>query len=293
MVSDYSFLSITEEHFNTRIDRWVRVMIPGITQVGIEKMLRKKDITVNGHAVKSNYRLQLHDQVRLLIIRSQAVISKKVKRDCISLRPYVIYKDQDIIAINKPAGLAVQGGTRVKVSVDDSLADLQFEYQERPKLVHRLDRETSGVLILARKPQVSRDLFVLFSTKKINKTYYALVECQPSNRYGTINHSIDYSSNGKLITRQAITEYCVEQKYHDFSLVRVHPLTGRKHQIRRHLSMIGCPIVHDRKYGSGRKYKQLQYNCLFLHAYNIAFTYNDRQININANLPKHFSHMCI
>jgi 23S rRNA pseudouridine955/2504/2580 synthase len=177
-----------------------------------------------------------------------------------SLKDSIIFQDQNIIAINKGVGLAVQGGSGIKTSIDDALPYLKDQNHSNPKLVHRLDKDTSGLLLIARNRESADLLSAAFKEKTIKKTYLALVKGIPNKESGTINMPIikKYKGLNEKVYRddengkEAVTHYKIIKEYKDknLSLLELTPITGRTHQIRVHLKEIGYPIIGDFKYGS-------------------------------------------
>ena len=228
--------------------------------------------------------------------RANAVIEQRgvSARDAAFIQALVIYKDANLLAINKPSGLAVQGGTNTSRHVDGMLEALQFEVEEKPKLVHRIDKDTSGVLVLARNRQAADDLTKAFRTHNLQKTYLALTIGCPKKMNGEINAPLEKVGEKSLISengKPAVTTYEVLDHVGDkFALVAASPLTGRTHQIRAHLESIGCPIVGDDKYfgGERKKFSNIT-DKLHLHAYKIDLSaiYN-KKLEITATLPEHF-----
>ena len=210
------------------------------------------------------------------------------------IQSLVIYKDENILALNKPSGLAVQGGTNTNRHVDGMLEALKFDALEKPKLVHRIDKNTSGLLLLARNRKFAELLTQAFKNHNLQKTYLALCYGKPKLNQGEINLSL--SKVGEKIVpnpqgQKAITLYRVlDSVGTKFSLLELSPLTGRTHQIRVHLSTIGCPIVGDDKYFDRQNIKfNIFDDKLHLHAYkiNLSDLYNKKMV-ITAELPDYF-----
>ena len=229
----------------------------------VQKFVRKKDIKVNGKKTTHNYLLKNGDEVSIYHFSLQEREVSKPNKDLYdklleAIKYNIIFKDKNIIAINKPFDVAVQGGTKIKISISDILRGLVEESEETPRIVHRLDKHTSGLLILARSKEVAQILMTHFQDKTIEKTYVGLVAGKITQKSGTLksllskNTSGDFekvssSENGK----EAITNYKVLETYkNNVSLVEFSPLTGRMHQIRVHASeMLSTPILGDTKYG--------------------------------------------
>ena len=258
---------VTDADDDIRLDRWFKRHFPNLQHAMLEKSLRKGAIRVDGKKVESSRRVKAGE---VIDIRFELSTSDQKKRttghrrispeDEAMMQGAVLLKNEQIIVINKPAGLAVQGGTKITKSVDDLLDALRFGLEDRPKLVHRLDRDTSGVLVLARSAKVAAKLARGFSGKDIEKTYWALVNGCPLNMKGTIDYKLvkavlGESSYEKVAVndedgKYAKTDYRVlENLARKFALMELKPLTGRTHQLRVHMQAIGCPIVGDDKYG--------------------------------------------
>ena len=213
-------------------------------------------------------------------VKSEDFISKS---DADFIKSIVIYKDENIIAINKPSGLAVQGGTK---------------NNEKPKLVHRIDKDTSGILLLARNRKFADILTKAFREHTLQKTYLALVRGCPDKFEGTINLALEKAGERMIVTKggqKAVTEYKVlDNAAKKYALIEAKPLTGRTHQIRAHLEALGIPILGDDKYfGANRLRLNEVADKLYLHSYKIDLSgiYNKKMI-IKADLPKHFAEAC-
>ena len=274
---------------NVRVDRFVRRHFPNFPQSILEKALRSKQIKVNELKAKSSDRLKKEDQVSLFKDYTQfeenndqtdVQVLSKADRQFIEDR--IIFEDDDFCVFNKPSGLAVQGGSGIKHHVDGLFK--YFKEGVTYRLVHRLDRDTSGVLILAKTPESAGYFMNLFKTRKIQKTYLALVHGRLKNQIGTIDAPIKkdmcddiekmiVSDDGK----EAVTKYKELAKIQRMTLVQLQPLTGRTHQLRVHMQHLGYPIVGDYKYGAP---KNTQKTRLHLHAYSVTFPYGNRQKEI-------------
>ncbi len=201
------------------------------------------------------------------------------------IRETVIYQDSAFLVINKPAGLAVQGGHKVRRSLDDLLEALRFDGAEKPRLVHRLDRETSGVLVLARTAKAATFLTGAFRERTAEKIYLALLAGVPPDEEGTIDVPLGVQRRGgreKVIAdgpdgKTASTAYCVLQRTETAALVECRPATGRKHQIRAHCAHLGCPVAGDGRYGGKAAFlSSLPENQrLKLHAFRLTVPHPD------------------
>lgn len=276
---------VTPEHDGQRLDRWLKKAAPDIPYGLIQKLIRTGQIRVDGSRTKSDARLSEGQMVRLPPVTLQTGAKDKAKlsdKDAAFMQGLVIDDDGDMVVLNKPAGLASQGGTKTKKHVDGML-DALANQNGRPKLIHRLDRDTSGVLLLARKAQTVRDLGFAFKNRETEKTYVALVAGVPEIPAGTIDMKIA-KSGGKDKEKMrpdpeagdiAITQYAVADSLGgSVSLICFRPLTGRTHQIRVHsMEGLGCPIIGDIKYGYRPMEELAAFDMkdrLFLHAWRLS-----------------------
>lgn len=287
-----------------RLDRWLKRYYPAMTHGFVEKALRKGDIRVDGIKAKAPDRVTKGQKITLrkaylpleLTVKQPLVQNRELsERDTDAMLEMVLYKDEQVIVINKPPGLAVQGGTGITRSVDGMLDALRFGAKERPKLVHRLDKDTSGVLVLARSAQVAALLMPIFARKKAEKIYWALVKGTPEPYEGKIDLPLSKKEEGmgeRVVVDQgngksAITHYRVVDKLSNkLAWVELEPVTGRMHQLRVHMASIGHPIIGDGKYGGREAFVQGMElsNMLHLHARRIQVP---GMFDVTAPLPPH------
>ena len=259
-----------------RLDRYLRRYYPDATQGVIEKSLRTGAIKLNNSKAKTNMRVVAGDLITIadsVFASSDATnieqLSKGFSANVVSLASkllydYRLFTSEQFIAINKPAGLAVQGGSKISLSIDDAIAQINHTTDTNYKLVHRLDKETSGVLLLANGFENAARLARAFQDGLIKKIYIAVLENCPDQPEGTIENNIGKDRSGifevvkKLDNggKLAKTQYKVLQHKNKMSLVEFAPLTGRMHQLRFHAQFLGCPIVGDTKYG-GKKHARM------------------------------------
>ena len=290
---------VKAEDDGMRLNRWFMKYYPNLTLGRLQKLLRTKQIKVDGKRAETSLKLAAGSEVRVPPMDEQpetgANRSEISRRDAEFILSLVIYKDDNIIVLNKPSGLAVQGGTNTSRHVDGMLEALRFELNEKPKLVHRIDKDTSGVLVLARNRTWADRLTKAFREHRLPKPYLALVNSCPKNPAGEIKAPLEKCGEKSLVSpdgKPAATVYkTLDEVGSKFALVETSPLTGRTHQIRAHMEYIGCPIVGDDKYFGGekrQKYASIP-DKLYLHAYKIDLSalYNKKTV-IKAALPEHF-----
>lgn len=303
--TDVTHHSVTEDEAGVRLDRWVVARFPALSHNHVSKLLRKGQIRVDGKRAEGNDRVAAWQSVRMPPLGEYAVARPKNERRTVGalrtkqLLDYVIYEDDDVVAINKPAGLAVQGGTGIKRSLDDEL--LAFaNSDETPKLVHRLDRDTSGVLLIARNAFAARALTAAFRTRDTQKYYLALVAGTPPEESGTIKAPLLKRSDGRVMVIEegqsaASDFYVIDQAFNKAAALLLHPMTGRTHQLRVHCEFMGCPIIGDPLYQNDKSKlvtDEVNASTLQLHAYQLIIPHprrGQKPLNITAPLPKNQS----
>jgi len=197
-----------------------------------------------------------------------------------------IENNENFVVINKPAGIAVQSGTKSKRNILDILKSTKEFYGASPYAVHRIDKETTGVLIVAKNRKYAQLFTSLFRIRKIHKTYLCIVIGKPAKDKGTFRNELFYHEGNKKIKTKAITHFLVLDSNNNYSLLKLTPETGRKHQLRKQLLIHGCPVLGDDKYRISAKHQKK--SVLMLHAYKINFSIADLKYNFSAELPESF-----
>lgn len=296
-MSGVTHLEISAAEADLRFDRWARRHFPTLGHIQLQKLLRKGQFRLDGKRVAAADRVQPGQTVRVppLDLAPEAKRRSPSEADTRLLRSLVIHDDAEIVALNKPAGLAVQGGSKTTRHIDGML-DALSEGAERPRLVHRLDRDTSGVLVLARSAVVARELMHAFQQHVIKKLYWAIVIGNPDRNAGLIDLSLgkagpdgrEKMSPAALDAKRAQTGFRVIARTGKVAAwVGLVPLTGRTHQLRAHMQAIGTPILGDRKYGGDQP--DTAPAGLMLHAREVELPRpKGGPLRVTADPPAHF-----
>ncbi len=303
-------VTITDADADQRLDRWFKRRFPGLTQGRLQKLLRTGQVRVDGKRVKeAGHRLQTGQEVRVPPLEDAATAPRPKKQNTATvsnedlrvIEARILHKDDHVLVINKPAGLAVQGGSGTVKHIDAMLDGLKFGFTERPRLVHRLDKDTSGVLVLARTRRAATELGRAFQTKDVRKLYWAATVGVPSPAEGDVKWPLSKrpASGGEKVWvdefegKKAHTHYRVlDQAGKRAAWVEMEPLTGRTHQLRVHMLTMGTPILGDGKYGGAEAFitgaeipKQMH-----LHARAIRFpSPGGGNLTLVAPLPEHMA----
>lgn len=281
-----------------RLDRWLKENIKNTSYTNIQKIIRTGQVRVGGRRKKPDYRVLTGDIIRIPPdqIDTEALLKQNSNYQIRSIRDMQIYEDKHVLIINKPYGLATQGGTSINIHVDGMLKDMNTEVDEKYRLVHRLDKHTTGVLMIAKRREVAQFYTSAFKNQKIKKQYIALVNGKPVNRNGQIDIEISdtYQKKSDFVgynrKQSVVTKYKLIDNHEDtISLLQIYPLTGRKHQIRKHLTLIGHPIIGDMKYGNIKINEGLEKK-LYLHAQKLVFPSfkSEEKIEVIAEMPIYF-----
>jgi len=294
-------ITIESEDDGVRLDRWFHRRFPDLTHMRLEKLLRTGQVRVDGARAKSNARLAAGQVIRVPPL-GEAPARPRVEKpkdstaadDARMLRDAVLYEDEDVLVLNKPAGLAVQGGSGTRRHLDGML-DLFARKGERPKLVHRLDRDTSGVLVLARRTAIAAALAAAFRDRSVRKLYWALVIGQPPAGHGRIELALGkrMGKGGEKIVPdprglQAATRFRVVRRRGDIVWLALEPETGRTHQLRVHCAAMNMPILGDGKYGRRQVFVDRMGEGMHLHSRFLSIAHpTGGRIEAQAPLPPH------
>ena len=276
-----------------RLDRYLRNKLGNIPQSLIEKNLRSGKIKLNKKKVKSSIKVNTYDEIDLYNFNfKEKIIQKKIKfnptNQIIKTNENLIIDDnENFVVLNKKSGISVQGGTKSKKNLIDIFSKSEIFKNTKPYSVHRLDKDTSGVFIMAKNRETAQLLTSLFRLRKVHKTYLAICHGEIEKKSGEWNNDLIRFENGKKIVEKAKTIFKVIDKNSNSSLVEMKPITGRKHQLRKQLFNIGHSIYGDKKYKSFSSTKRLNKD-LMLHSYQIKFKINDKKYTYKALLPDYF-----
>ena len=289
---------IDSSSIDMRIDRWIKNTIGNVPQSLIEKSLRNGKIKLNNKKVKSSKKVFYGDKINLFnFTYEEKIIQKKIKynpsNEVIKENEnLIIENNDDFIVLNKSSGISVQGGTKSKKNLTDIFSKSNIFQKTKPFSVHRLDKDTSGVFIIAKNRETAQLLTSLFRLRKVHKTYLAICHGEIDKIKGILNNDLIRYENKKQIVEKAETIFKVIDKNSNSSLLKMKPITGRKHQLRKHLFMIGHSILGDKKYNSQNNIKSLNKN-LMLHSYEIKFMINEKKYTFRASLPDYFKKMLL
>ena len=285
--------SVVSTFNDMRIDRWIRNNLGNYPQGLIEKSLKSGKVKINRKKIKSSHKVKTGDTIDLFNFDfKETIVQKTIKflpsEEVIKENEeLIIDNNDDFIVLNKSSGISVQGGTKSKKNLVDIFARSEIFQDTKPFSVHRLDKDTSGVFIMAKHRQSAQLLTSLFRLRKVHKTYLAICHGELQKDSGEWNDDLTRYDNDKEIVEKARTLYKVLDKNSICSLVEMKPITGRKHQLRKQLYAAGCPIYGDQKYKFNNTDKAINKN-LMLHSYQIKFMINDKRYTYTALLPDYF-----
>jgi len=291
---------VEKDFHNTRFDRWFKNKVLDIPQGLIEKIIRKNQAKVNGKKTKSSYRVQENDVIEIFNIEKVKKTEKNLitqyipsntERD--KYNDFIIENNENFIVINKPAGIAVQSGTKSFKNVVDTLRETKYFEDSKPFIVHRLDKETSGILIVAKTREYAQLFTSLFRIRKIHKTYLAVVYGEVSDEIKVLEDDLVLYEKERKIIQKATSYIKILKGNSEYSLLELRPITGRKHQLRKQLYNIGNSIIGDDKYYVKRGKDFIKSKNLMLHAYEIKFMINNVKYNFRADFNKEFKDFII
>ena len=273
-------------NLNQRLDKYLKNKYTSLTQGFIEKNIRKKNILINNSITKSNYLVKFNDELKILnfheaLYKNKIIFKKNIKISKEILNEFkrsIKFENNDFIVLNKWSQIATQGGSKINISIDHIIKNINSQY----RLVHRLDKETSGLLLIAKNLNYAKKLSYLFKQKEITKYYIALCEGNPKNNYSQVKLEI---KNKKLKIENTLTNYKLLNKNKGISSILFNPQTGKTHQLRIVSKNLGCPIVGDQKYNIHSKYSKEK---LMLHAIALKFEVNTKKFEFISKLPDHF-----
>jgi 23S rRNA pseudouridine955/2504/2580 synthase len=287
---------VEKDFHNTRFDRWFKNKVLDIPQGLIEKIIRKNQVKVNGKKTKSSYRVQENDLIEIFNIEKVKKTEKNLITQYIPSNTekdkydnFIIENNENFIVINKPAGIAVQSGTKSFKNVVDTLRETKYFEDSKPYIVHRLDKETSGILIVAKTREYAQLFTSLFRIRKIHKIYLAVVYGEVSKEIKVLEDDLIVYEKERKIVQNAISYIKILKGSSEYSLLELRPITGRKHQLRKQLYNIGNSIIGDDKYYVKRGKDFIKSKNLMLHAYEIKFMINNVKYNFRANFNKEFN----
>jgi 23S rRNA pseudouridine955/2504/2580 synthase len=291
-----------------RLDRWFKTHYASLPHSRLEKLLRTGQVRVNGGRAKASTRLAAGQTIRVPPLPDvpplPAPTHALTKADRGFLASITLYEDDDILVLNKPPGIAVQGGTKTAHHIDRLLEGMGDGPETRPRLVHRLDRDTSGVLVVAKRRAIAAKLGKAFQTRSVRKIYWALVQGVPKPPQGKVDAALVKAAGPEGdrvrkarageqdIAQSAVTHYAVvDRAGQAVAFVSLKPVTGRQHQLRAHMAIIGHPILGDGKYAGDRDMPKGISIKLYLHARRISFPHPSGEgvVDITAPLPEHMA----
>ena len=286
--------TVDGDYSDSRLDKWFKNNVLNLPHSLIEKIIRQNKIKVNKKKTKSSYRLQTGDLIEIYDISKfkPTDTKKKIKyipkkNEISKYNDYVVEDNENFIVINKPTGIPVQSGTKSFKNIIDILKDTKYFEDCKPFIVHRIDKETSGILIIAKNRKFAQLFTTLFRIRKIHKTYLALVYGKINNSIKILKDDLIYYEKKRKIIQKAVSNIKIIKSNDEYSYLELNPITGRKHQLRKQLLNIKNPIIGDDKYFLNN-IKRVKTKNLMLHAYKIKFMINNVQYNFKAKYNNEF-----
>jgi 23S rRNA pseudouridine955/2504/2580 synthase len=287
---------VKRDFHDARFDKWFKRNVLDIPQGLIEKIIRKNQVKVNNKKTKSSYRIQENDIVEVFNIEKLEESKKKIITQYIpsisektKYDDFIIEDNNNFVVINKPSGIPVQSGTKSFKNIIDTLRKTKYFENAKPFIVHRLDKDTSGILIVAKNREYAQLFTSLFRLRKIHKTYLAIVYGEIPKGTKILEDELILYENDKKIIQKALSYLKLLKTNSQYSLLELRPITGRKHQLRKQLYNLGNPIIGDDKYFFKNRGVYIKSKYLMLHAYEIKFMINDVKYNFSAPLNENFS----
>jgi|TARA_B100001059_G_C17771787_1_gene548886 23S rRNA pseudouridine955/2504/2580 synthase len=288
---------VDDEYHEARLDKWFKQKVISLPHSLIEKIIRQNKIKINKKKVKSSYRLKSGDLIEIFNISQfkERVKNQKVKyipqkNELSKYDDYIIENNDNFIVINKPAGIPVQSGTKSFKNITDILKNSKYFQDSKPFIVHRIDKETSGILIIAKNRKYAQLFTSLFRIRKIHKTYLAIAYGKIKKSVKSMRDDLIYFENKKKIIQKAISNIKIIKSNDELSYIELNPITGRKHQLRKQLLNLGNPIIGDDKYFS-TNFRKMKTKNLMLHAHRIKFMINNVQYNFKAKYNSFFEQL--
>jgi 23S rRNA pseudouridine955/2504/2580 synthase len=286
---------VDKDYHNSRFDKWFKQNVFNIPQSLIEKIVRKNKAKVNKKKIKTSYKVQFHDIIEIYGInkiksneRSKKIKYKPSEKEKSKYGNFILENNNNFIIINKPSGIPVQAGTKSFKNILDILKNTNYFKDARPFVVHRLDKETSGVLIVAKNREYAQLFTSLFRIRKIHKTYLAITYGEVPENVNLLEDDLISYDNNKKIVQKAISHLKILKSNGQYSLLELNPITGRKHQLRKQLYNIGNPIIGDNKYFVKKHMNKVKSKNLMLHAHKIKFMINNVKYNFKAKYNEKF-----
>ncbi len=286
--------TVDEQFSDMRIDRFIKKNIKDVPQGLIEKNLRNGKIKLNNKKVKSFQRVKKSDKITLFDINfknstiKNKLLYKPSKYLIKSNENLIIENNEDFVVINKDSGISVQGGTKSNKNLIDIFRDSKIFENTKPYSVHRLDKDTSGIFLIAKNRKMAQLLTSLFRLRRVHKTYLAICHGSIKSKKGVMKNVLIRYDNNKKISENAETLFNVIDKNSSCTLVEMKPITGRKHQLRKQLLILGHPVVGDKKYNSPNQGSLSKNKNLMLHSSQIKFMINNQKFTYTAPLPVYF-----